>query len=623
MRTLLLAALLLLNAPAWAEYAELSDSRISAIAEMLSVKQGGIGPVCADRAAWGQLPLASRLAPVLEDAERRLSQAFPAWDNEAYLEYSRNGSRSNGERMMSARKTWIYPLVLAECVEYKGRFLPSIERTLTELSSQPSWTAPAHDTGQRNFKSRNYEVDLFAADLAHDLAQTLYMLGEKIKPEVRQKALAELEARVFAPLRRTFAEGGNDNRWLKLNNNWNAVCLKGSVAAALAVLPDRHDRALFAAAGEHYIGTYLEGFPNDGYSIEGPSYWNYGFSHFAELREVLMHSSSNQLDLFVGPKIRSIALYGQRIEMLPDNIAAFGDASPREKIDRFTLAYSNQALSLGLPIKMQALPISTSQQVNSAPLARTVGILFARPQAISGRAESLDPLRSYFNQVGVLVTRPAPGSGSKLAASIKAGGNGNHSHNDIGSYTIALGTEQPVGDVGTPPYSRKTFSKAERYSIKAINSYGHPVPVVAGKLQLEATKVTPKVLATRFTSGVDEITLDLTAAYDVAALRALTRTLRHDRAGNGTVTIEDHFKFDNPQPFENALTTLGNWKQRSDDTLELSQKNQLLLVRIEASAPYDIIGEKIDEDGMRFTRIAIRLKNPQQTGWIRLEMRAG
>lgn len=620
MRSLLLAVLLLVAPVHAARFAEIDEARVAAIAAWLPATPQGIGPTCADRTAWDQPALAARLAALSKEAEKLLKQPFPAWDDNAYLEYSRNGSRPNGERMMNARKAWLYPLVIAECLENKGRFLPAIERTLAELNAQPTWTWAAHDKNLRNFKNRDYEVDLLAADMANDIAQALYMLGDAISPAVRQQTRAELEARIFAPLRRTFATGNKDNWWLKADHNWNAVCLKGTVAATLTALPDRQDRALFAVAGEHYIQRYLAGFPNDGYSLEGPGYWNYGFSHFVELREVLMQATDNRLDLFSDPKVRNIALYGARIEMLPGNIAAFSDANAKEKIDAFTLAYSNEALGLGLPLKLAAVPVSANRGGNSAPLSVAAMQLFSRPHVIANQAETLDPLRSYFDQVGVLVTRAAPGSGSKLAASIKSGGNANHSHNDIGSYSIALGSEQPTGDVGRPAYSSKTFSKA-RYTIKAINSYGHPVPVVAGELQQNATQVKPKVLAPRFTPETDEITLDLAPAYDVWSLKSLTRTLRHERANGGTITIEDRFEYGWERNFETALTTLGNWQQLPNGTLELWQKSERLHVRIEASAPYELIGEKIDEEGLAFTRIAIRLKERQQAGWVRLVMR--
>ena len=60
--------------------------------------------------------------------------------------------------------------------------------------------------------------------------------------------MATMEQRIFAPLRESF-HTGQGNGWLHAEMNWNPVCLAGPVGAALTVLPDRNDRALFAAAG--------------------------------------------------------------------------------------------------------------------------------------------------------------------------------------------------------------------------------------------------------------------------------------------------------------------------------------------------------------------------------------
>ncbi|NVO08179.1 MAG: hypothetical protein HXX19_20590, partial [Rhodoferax sp.] len=534
-------------------------------------------------------------------------QDFPAWDQDLYLEYSRKGTRPNGEKMMNARKAWLYPLTVAECVEGKGRFIPAIERTISELVGQPTWTWPAHDRSLRNVRDHNYEVDLLAADTAHDLAQAIYMLGDWIRPDLKRRTLSAMNDRVFEPLRKSFSGANKDNFWLHADHNWNAVCLKGTVSAALTVLPDRKDRALFAAAGEYYIQHYVSGFTLEGYTSEGPGYWNYGFSHFAALREMLVQATGGKVDLFAGSKVRSMAMYGYRIEMLPNNIAAFGDAPTKTRMDEFTRAYANDALNLGQAYHLSTVTLGGGQSANDAPLAKAALVLFGNltpGNAIVDGGSTVVGLTSYFDSVGVLVSRPA--SGGKLGVSIKAGGNGNHSHNDVGSYTIGLGVEQPIGDVGNTQYSAKTFSK-DRYTIAGISSWGHPVPVVAGTLQLEADKIKPRVISARFDEEADEITINMADAYSVPILRSLTRTLLHDRRHLGSVTITDRFDYARPSGFEVALTTLGNWKQNPDGSIDLWQKTEHLTARIESSIPWTLKPEVSNEEGLSFTRIGISL----------------
>jgi hypothetical protein len=208
--------------------------------------------------------------------------------------------------------------------------------------------------------------------------------------------------------------------------------------------------------------------------------------------------------------------------------------------------------------------------------------------------------------------------GNKLAVSIKAGGNlGNHSHNDTGSYTVGLGTEQPAGDVGTSKYSAKTFSK-DRYTIASISSWGHPVPVVAGKLQLQANTTRPHVISTNFSEGFDEIIIDMKNAYSVSSLRSLTRTMLHDRSNSGSVSITDRFEFNEPEAFEVAITTLGNWRQNPDGSIDLWQKNEHLTASIESSSPIILKSENSNEEGLSFTRIGVYLRNPQKSGFIKV-----
>jgi len=601
--------------------AEIPAARVAELESQLVERPSGFGPPCADRNAWAAPAIASRIGAITKAAEKLLSEDFPPWDAEQYLEYSRKGTRPNGERMMNARKAWLYPLVLAECAQGKGRFLPAIETTLTGLVEQPTWTWPAHDRSLRSVRDHNYEVDLMAADTAHDVAQAVYMLGDWLAPDLRERVQRALNERVFQPLRKSLSGSNKDHWWLHADSNWNAVCLKGTVAAALTVLPSRKDRALFAAAGEYYIRGYISGFTPDGYTSEGPGYWNYGFSHFAVLRQALAQATTGRLDLFADPKVRDMALYGYRIEMLPNNIAAFGDASPRTRMDDFTRAYANEALSLGQPQHLATLALSAGQSGNDAPLVKAAFALFGEvlPAGTAASATQAIGLSSYFDSVGVLVSRPA--AGNKLAVSIKTSGNENHSHNDVGSYTIGLAAEQPTGDVGVTQYSAKTFSK-DRYAIPAISSWGHPVPVVAGALQLQADKIKPRVIATRLTDDSDEITINMADAYSVPVLRALTRTLVHDRRQGGSVTITDRFETTKASSFEVALTTLGNWKQNPDGSVDLWQKSEHLIARIEASGPWTLRPEVSNEEGLSFTRIGLVLNDTGKSGYISVHFEA-
>jgi hypothetical protein len=476
-------------------FAEIAPERVASLTQQLPEKPSGLGPACQDRSAWGRADVQRRLQEVTKAAEKISAQPVPAWDDEAYLDYSRNGVRGNGERMMNARKAGLHVLVLAECSQWTGSYLPAISRLLQALSTQPTWTWPAHDKDLRNFRRQRFEVDLFAADTANELAQTLYLLDH--------------------------------------------------------------------------------------------------------------------------PLVREVALYGYRFEMTPGNVALFGDAGRNARMDDTTRAYANEAYGLGQPQTLFSQSVSVNAPANSSPLVQASIKLFSQPAPAGHGSASAVGLQTYFNTVGVLVSRP--GSGETLGFAFKAGGNGNHSHNDVGSYTIAFGAEQPVGDAGATVYSSKTFSK-DRFTIRGINSWGHPVPVVAGQLQRESTKVKAPVLEQRGDVNGSMMRIDMKPAYAVESLQKLERSAQHIRGPKPKVIIEDAFRFSTPQTFESAIISTGQFQRVADDTLDFWQKREHLRAKISASQAFELQTETVTEEGLTFNRTAIRfLQAATGNAWVRME----
>ena len=260
----------------------------------------------------------------MDEAQQVVKTPLPPFDTEAYLQFSKTGDRQPMEKNANERNRQTDTVGAAECVEYKGSYLPHLAEVMDGLAAAPSWTLSAHDPQLLNLHGTRFYVDLGAADLADNLAEALYLLGDKLPAATRTHVLGEMERHVFTPMRSSFAAGGkpsdhNGNWWLYADMNWNAVCLKGITGAALAVLPGVEDRGLFVAAAEDFIRHYENGFNPDGYDTEGLTYWNYGFSHFIELRENLMRATSGKIDLLQDAKMRKVAFFGMNFPMLPNN----------------------------------------------------------------------------------------------------------------------------------------------------------------------------------------------------------------------------------------------------------------------------------------------------------------
>jgi RES domain-containing protein len=225
------------------------------------------------------------------------------------------------------------------------------------------------------------------------------------------------------------------------------------------------------------------------------------------------------------------------------------------------------------------------------------------------------PYGFYFNSATIMISKMTDLS---FGAAIKAGGNGNHSHNDIGSYTIAVGGKTITGDAGGPKkYTGDVFSR-KRYTFPILNSYGHPVPYIDGQQQALATKVKPIVLCATQNEKQDSFIIDMRPAYpSVKDMTMIERDYRVDREAR-TVTIEDRFSATENKTFETAIVLTGSFKTKDSTTLELINDQQSIQAHVAASAPVELVPEKLPNFGSEFTRIAVRFKEPLQKGSVKI-----
>ena len=594
-------------AAAQQQYAELDASRIKAIESMLPAQPAGFGVPCSDRASWSAV--APKLAAMIPEAEKAMATPLPPFDPDAYLAFTRTGDREPMQRNLGARQNRLVPLVLAECVEGKGRFIPAIAEVMDSLVAMPSWTLSAHDAQLVNFHGVRYYVDLNAADMGDTLAETLYLLGDKIPADTRARVAAGMEKHVFGPMRTSFINGNSaadhsGNWWLYADMNWNAVCVKGVTGAALAMLPSVEDRALFVAAAEHYIQHYDKGFSPDGYDTEGLGYWNYGFSHFIELRENLVRATGGKIDLLADPKMQKVSLFGLQFPMLPNNSAAYGDAGRMPKADPHLVAMISHIFNL----PAEPLPVESSgiQHVGLTSIALDLFPVQGDVlQSETAKELSHPQLQTYYADMGILVSRGAPGQ--NFAVTIKAGGNTTHSHNDIGSWVIGMGNTQPVGEPGGPGFYNAATFGPHRLDSKLLNSFGHPVPEIGGQVQLDATQVKVAVTDHAFSEAQDSITIDMTNAYKVPELNKVTRTLVHSRVGDGSVAITDAFDLSKGSEIIESIPTHGTWEKVNDHTILISYEGAKVQATIDAPVAFTLTESKVDEYRNPFTRVEVHV----------------
>lgn len=600
-----------------APYNSKDSIRIQNIAKMLPVKPTGFGFPISNRDEWNKVASLSRFKNVVSEAEKFLNMPYPDWSDSLYLVFSEKGTRPSGQKMMKDRLAWLPPLVWAECIENKGRFLPVIEMVLQELTQQKAWTLPAHDRSLSNFNGTEYTVDLAAASNGFEYAQALYMLGGKLNSETRKIVINSLYECIFNPVKKSLLTG-QGHRWLSRTDNWNSVCIEGVCGAALAVLDDPLERAFYVRMAEKYAPNSVSGFSEDGYCSEGLGYYNYGFGRYIQLRELLWQATDGKIDLFKNEKMKRIAAYGPNIEIWNNSYPYFSDCRNETTASEWVLWYCSRNLGLGIE-KYDTLDFR-------GPARLVEGTLKTFPNSASlSSLQTGNPLkpgiRSYFEVSGIVVSRPIPESDCNIAAAFKGGHNAeNHNQNDVGAYTIVVGDQQIMGDAGGPhTYTNKTFSDVRYTLYKSLGSYGHPVPVVDGVEQVEGREAEAVVLKTDFTNDKDVFKVDFTSAYPSEKLKKLIRTFELDRTGKGQVTVTDEFKLKKKAEFETSITTRSTVTILDNNNLILERNGVRAKVEIDASAPVEITQTTIEEDAPAYTRIGIKLINKSKDGVIAIK----
>lgn len=605
------------DSSAWAQAPD--AGRVAEIAGWMQEGTFSPTPTIDDREFWGRVHATAAYASVTASAQRLRDRPVRPLPDELYLEYSTTGNRTRYERVFFAKLRDFRTLVIAECVENQGRFMGSIQDLIGSFAADKTWVLPAHDGRLDNFEGRQITVDLFASEVACDVATADHVLGDRLAAGTRELVRREVARRIFDPYRGMLTTGTPSPGWLNATHNWNAVCLANVTGAALALHRQPAEQAFYVAAAEHSIANFLGGFTADGYCSEGVAYWNYGYGCFVRLGHTLHEATGGNVDLFAIPAARSAGTYARRIEITPGVYPAFADCSIGATPEPEIMAYVSRRYDLEPTALEQEGPVT-------ARWLDELGVFsFALGPPAAKRPAAVPSPRDWFDHAGVMICRGGTtAAGLPVAVALKGGHNSeHHNHNDVGSYVLCIGKSPTLADPGAEVYTRRTFSK-DRYVSDVLNSFGHPVPRVAGRLQQKGRSAEAKVRNVALTDARDTLEFDIASAYPVESLRSLTRTFEFDRTA-ASLTVTDKAVFTAPEAFGTAVITFDPWKRLSMDRLQVGEGDTAVDIRIDSGGlPVTIDATTIDENvrgGKRPTRIGIDLADPAAEAVIRLTMR--
>ena len=519
-------------------------------AALLPAAQWHPYPTIRDRADWEAVPQEIRAA-FIQAARQHVGTTWERIPATVTLQFIRNGNRSNYDAINTRQRERLATLVLAEVFENGGRFLDDIANGIWAISEQTFWGSTAHLGMQRAGNGlpdvTEPVVDLFAAETAALLAWTDYLLGDRldaVSPLVRKRIRAEVDRRIFTP-----ALARDDFWWMgfgerKNLNNWTPWIDSNWLAAVLLLEADPRRRAAAVYKIMRSLDNFINIYPDDGASDEGPGYWDRAAASLFDNLELLRGATSGRVDIYGSPLVRSMGQYIYRVYIKDQYFIPMGDASAKITPDA-ELVYQ-YGKRIGDPV-MQGFGALLAQRRgpyhpgSSSPGRILPALLIAKEIATATAAEPL-PGSVWLPDLQLMAARSTPNSGAGLYVAAWGGHNGqSHNHNDVGNF-IVYGDGKPVLiDVGVETYSAKTFS-AQRYEIWTMQSAYHNLPTINGVMQGAGREFQAKDVSFNETANRVTFSADIAAAYPAeAGVRRWQRRVTLDRK-TPAVELEDSYE---------------------------------------------------------------------------------
>ncbi len=517
-------------------------------------------PPASDRAAWTAMAQGGAqkvwCGEIVSCAENVLGQPWPDCTYGLLLDYTRKNSRIAYETPYFERRVRLVYAVLAECIEYKGRFTEEICEGMWHLLGEPIWCIPAHE----NYAGSDptplpglYKVDLFASATGALLADMKMLLGAELNAfsaSLMERVGNTVMERVIAPM-----ETAPEHAWwINGRNNWSAWCSYNVVNSGLSFLEDKPERLaklldFLLTVVDRFLGNYSP----DGGCDEGPMYWGVAAAKmFLFADRINWKTGGAYAEFFKQPLIRNMGEYYPKMNLCGDWFMNPADASARIPKKQVGLIYRYGELTGSSLMKEFAIeaaygmkpeegriaPIQGANRANST-LTFLLRDLFWTPGTLP-KTKTRRPECTFLPDLQCMVIREDTLHADRgTVAAIKGGHNGeSHNHNDAGQFTIFRNGAPVIVDPGNMKYNRLTFSE-RRYEFWHLSALGHNPAQFNGVIQQAGAEYHAEVLENITEGSRPGLLLELSKAYPrEAGIASYTRRLTLDRT-TGIVEISE------------------------------------------------------------------------------------
>jgi hypothetical protein len=497
------------------------------------------------------LPVAIRNASVRK-AEEFLHGDWPAATATKFLEYVRTGDRSGYQAISYGRRQRLATLVLAECMEGKGRFRDDIVNGIWTICEETYWGVPAHVSLQRQGPGlpdvTEPTVDLFAAETGSLLAWTYYLLKDSldvVSPLVSGRIQYEVDRRINAV---NFAR--DDFWWMGLSrrvNNWTPWICSNWLATVLILEQDPVRRAGSVYKVLECLDRFLASYADDGGCDEGPGYWGRAGGSLFDCLELLHSSTHGYVDGFSHPRVKEIGRFIMRARIHGSWYVNFADAAARLTPDAPTIYRYGRSIGDTAMTAFGAF-LARDQHLGEGMLPGQFGVLgrvlpalFMLEEVLKTQPAEPCIRDSWFPGIQVMTARSTAGSARGLFLAAQGGHNAeSHNHNDVGNFVVYVDGEPAIIDIGVETYTAKTFSN-DRYSIWTMQSGFHNLPIINGVSQKDGQEFAAKDV--RYVAGDTKasLSMDISGAYPPEAdVRSWRREVSLERGKE--VVVSDAYE---------------------------------------------------------------------------------
>ncbi len=533
-------------------------------------------PKWSERQAWDAVPADIRAA-VVERAEADQNAGWKALLATKFLEFKRNGNRSHFEADSFGRRAMLQHLVLAECLEGKGRFVDEIVNGIWLVCEETFWGAPAHLAAQKAGVGlpdvTEPIIELFSAETAQMLAWTSYLLApqlDQVSPLVNQRIKFETERRMLKPARER-----NDFTWMGLSehrqehrlNNWNPWINSNLLVTNLILEDDAKLRLKETSRIMRSVDAYWNDYWPDAAEEEGPGYYSRSVLSLFEVLWTMESATGNATGMFANPFLDAMGRFILNVHIAGDDYVAYGDAHRRaapsgDVLYRFGKAVHDEELEAfgafyaakeGWNAEGPGLEKALNEEITS--LSRSIPAVLEANEIRSARKQDVLVRDGWYPDFGLMTAREKAGSTDGMYVAVLASNNGrSHSHNDTGNFVIYLDGQPVTIDVGVEAYTAKTFGR-DRYSIWTMQSAYHNLPTVGGVMEHNGVEYEATDRKYETSDKEAMVSFDIAAAYPrEAAIRKWIRAVRLDRTQD-TVVIEEEFNLERSSPLSFSIMT--------------------------------------------------------------------